>query len=78
MFLEQRWMISLPFFDHDKVERILFNLLSNAFKFTLEGGRITLEVEKMHEAISESITWITIKVSDTGIGIPQDKIEKNI
>src|SRR5688500_4178534 len=63
-------------FDHDKIERILFNLLSNAFKFTLEGGRISLELEKMDKAINGSLTWITIKVIDTGIGIPQDKKEK--
>lgn len=63
-------------FDHDKIERILFNLLSNAFKFTLEGGTISLEIEKPNNAINGSLTWISIKVIDTGIGIPKDKKEK--
>ena len=62
-------------FDHDKIERIVFNLLSNAFKFTPEGGKISLEVDKAAHQ-SDNKTWITIKVSDTGIGIPNDKQEK--
>lgn len=62
-------------FDHDKIERILFNLLSNAFKFTPEGGKINLEVDKLPEK-SDQQTWIMIKVSDNGIGIPEDKKEK--
>jgi DNA-binding response OmpR family regulator len=61
-------------FDHDKIERIIFNLLSNAFKFTPEGGLITFEVEKENDD-SDDRTWITIKVKDTGIGIPPDKKE---
>lgn len=52
------------FFDHDKVERILFNLLSNAFKFTLQGGEILMSIED--SAVSEGLT---IKLIDTGIGI---------
>lgn len=64
-------------FDHDKIERMLFNLLSNAFKFTLEGGQIRLELEKLeNDASEQSKTWVSIKVSDTGIGIPKDKKEK--
>jgi signal transduction histidine kinase/DNA-binding response OmpR family regulator len=63
-------------FDHDKLERILFNILSNAFKFTLEGGKIAVAVEAGEEVTDESITWVTLKVSDTGIGIPADKKEK--
>jgi len=55
-------------FDKDKVERILFNLLSNAFKFTPEGGTISVILGRVEE-------WIAIKVVDTGIGIPADKKE---
>jgi signal transduction histidine kinase/ligand-binding sensor domain-containing protein/DNA-binding response OmpR family regulator len=63
-------------FDHDKIERILFNLLSNAFKFTLEGGKINFEIEKHEKPSDPKTTWITIRVKDSGIGIPQDKKEK--
>jgi signal transduction histidine kinase/ligand-binding sensor domain-containing protein/DNA-binding response OmpR family regulator len=62
-------------FDHDKIERVLFNLLSNAFKFTLEKGTIIVEINK--ESVNDiENTWVSIKVRDTGIGIPKDKKEK--
>lgn len=56
-------------FDPDKIERILFNLLTNAFKFTPEGGTVTLAVRNIDNKVVE------IKVSDTGIGIAEDKLE---
>jgi signal transduction histidine kinase/ligand-binding sensor domain-containing protein/DNA-binding response OmpR family regulator len=60
-------------FDHDKVERILFNLLSNAFKFTQEGGTVTLQAD-VNETAGK--TWLEIKVKDTGIGIPKERQDK--
>jgi signal transduction histidine kinase/ligand-binding sensor domain-containing protein/DNA-binding response OmpR family regulator len=60
-------------FDHDKIERILFNLLSNAFKFTLEDGSVIVEVQKMDKPAEADQKWVSIKVMDTGIGIPHDK-----
>jgi signal transduction histidine kinase/ligand-binding sensor domain-containing protein/DNA-binding response OmpR family regulator len=60
-------------FDHDKLERILFNLLSNAFKFSFEGGRICITIQKTNERSDQTTNWLQIKVSDTGIGIPADK-----
>lgn len=63
-------------FDHDKIERILFNILSNAFKFTLEGGKISLELSRMDRVADPQTTWVSLTVSDTGIGIPADKKEK--
>jgi signal transduction histidine kinase/ligand-binding sensor domain-containing protein/DNA-binding response OmpR family regulator len=62
-------------FDHDKIERVLFNLLSNAFKFTLEGGTISVLIDK-NPVNDPGINRVSIKVSDTGIGIPDDKKEK--
>lgn len=60
-------------FDHDKLERIIFNLLSNAFKFTPAGGKVTVSTEVQ---IAEERAWLEIKVSDTGIGIAPDRIGK--
>jgi signal transduction histidine kinase/ligand-binding sensor domain-containing protein/DNA-binding response OmpR family regulator len=56
-------------FDHDKMERILFNLLSNAFKFTLAGGAISVTLQKGDKATDPDHQWVSIKVTDTGIGI---------
>lgn len=63
-------------FDHDKLERILFNILSNAFKFTHGGGTIKVEVEKENGISATADSGIIVKISDTGIGIPADKKEK--
>lgn len=63
-------------FDHDKIERILFNVLSNAFKFTLAGGRISLALENHDDPSGTEKKWVAITVSDTGMGIPADKKEK--
>lgn len=61
-------------FDADKMERILFNLLSNAFKFTPEGGEVTLQLSCGTDDSQQN--WLYIKVSDTGIGISPEHREK--
>ena len=60
-------------FDQDKLEKILFNLLSNAFKFTPENGKVTVDVDVKTEGDSR---WLDIRVKDTGIGIPRENQEK--
>jgi signal transduction histidine kinase len=57
--------------DLTKLRQILFNLLSNAAKFTHD-GTITLSVDRGHR---DGQDWLTFNVSDTGIGIAADKIE---
>jgi PAS domain S-box-containing protein len=57
--------------DEHLFTRILYNLLDNALKFTRK-GKITVEVGS--EFIIDK-KWIYLKVKDTGIGIPSDKIE---
>lgn len=60
-------------FDQDKLEKILFNLLSNAFKFTPENGSVSVSVDVKNEG---DLRWLDIRVKDTGIGIPRDNQEK--
>ncbi len=61
-------------FDHDKVERILFNLLSNAFKFTPQGGTVKVSLET--QVNERKHTELLLKVTDTGIGIPERNQER--
>jgi signal transduction histidine kinase/ligand-binding sensor domain-containing protein/DNA-binding response OmpR family regulator len=64
-------------FDHDKIERVMFNLLSNAFKFTAQGGHISVFVNVCNPGIfSGDEQLLEIKIIDTGIGIPKEKQEK--
>ncbi len=67
------------FTDAKRLQQIVKNLLSNAFKFTHQ-GQVTLSVEVArsgwdteHEELNRAPTVLAISVSDTGIGIPPDK-----
>jgi signal transduction histidine kinase/DNA-binding response OmpR family regulator len=55
-------------FDRQLMERALFNLLSNAFKFTPENGTISVHLKQLGKQA-------LIEVSDTGIGIDADELE---
>lgn len=54
--------------DPDKIERIILNLLSNSIKFTEPGGTIMVNIADREDEI-------IISVKDTGIGIPENKLE---
>lgn len=68
-----RFSLSLPnekiicSLDTDKVEKILFNLLSNAFKFTPVGGSIEFRAQVQNNSIE-------VMVQDSGHGIPEDQL----
>jgi PAS domain S-box-containing protein len=55
--------------DREKFAQVLLNLLSNAVKFTPPGGRISVEVD------STDASSVRIRVRDTGVGIPADRLE---
>ncbi len=57
-------------FDADKMEKIFYNLLSNAFKYTPAGGTIVFSVERLKEVGA----WIKISVADNGTGIEQEHL----
>ncbi len=62
--------LSLALADENRLQQILHNLIGNAIKFTSEG---TVTISAL---LSSSSSNIEITVSDTGIGIPEDKIER--
>ncbi|WP_332732240.1 hybrid sensor histidine kinase/response regulator transcription factor [Flavihumibacter sp.] len=57
-------------FDHNKLEVIIYNVLSNAFKYTPNGGQINLRLGRNHHHGCE------ITVKDTGRGIPANEIDR--
>lgn len=59
-------------FDADVLGKILYNLLSNAFKFTPAGGQIVVDVKAASEVPDE----VAITVTDTGKGIPAENLDQ--
>ena len=59
----------LVYFDRFKLERVFYNLISNAFRYTPKGGEIAIKIRKEKNEIS-------IEVEDTGIGIANAHIDK--
>jgi len=55
--------------DDDQLEHVLSNLVSNAIKFTEEGGRVALRARRENGAVE-------VSVSDTGRGIPEEELPK--
>ena len=61
------------FFDREKVETVLYNLLSNALKFTPPAGTVTVALAS-NDAEPAAGRWVSLSVADTGRGIPADKL----
>ncbi|MCK4922811.1 MAG: response regulator [Bacteroidales bacterium] len=59
--------------DLEKMEQVLFNLLSNAFKFTSSGGKIRLEGSLQ---TIDDISYVSIDVKDSGMGIQREEMDK--
>lgn len=57
------------FFDQEKMEKVLINILSNAFKFTPNHGEISINLEEHEQSVDISIV-------DNGIGIDKENLEK--
>jgi PAS domain S-box-containing protein len=55
--------------DEKELDVAFSHLISNAIKFTRQGGKISLEVQNMGDRV-------VLNVTDTGVGIPEDKIQK--
>ena len=59
------------YYDKEKIQKIITNLLSNAFKFTQERGEVSVSIE---EVISEQKLYI--RISDSGIGLSEEELPK--
>jgi two-component system sensor histidine kinase VicK len=55
--------------DKDRIEQVIVNILSNAIKYTPEGGKIEIKIAKEEDSV-------VIKVSDTGLGIPKEDLPR--
>lgn len=55
--------------DRDRLKQLLLNLVSNALKFTPEGGRVTLGLARVND-------WARLAVADTGSGIPPSDLPR--
>lgn len=67
----------LLYFDRDKVDKILFNLLSNAFKFTSESGSIELNINNvLHTFNGIETEAVEIEIKDNGIGIAKENLDR--
>ena len=72
------------YFDRDKMEMILYNILSNAIKNTPENGKITLELKiadpenlkSVKNSLPETVKFAELLVTDTGRGIPAEMLSR--
>lgn len=58
--------------DHQKMERVLINVIGNAIKFTPEEGAIVVRLQPD----PADAAWVLLSVTDNGVGIPKDAIAK--
>ncbi|SDE80681.1 Signal transduction histidine kinase [Dyadobacter soli] len=60
-------------FDQDKLSKVMYNLLSNAFKFTPENGQVTV---RLRTVAQDGMEALEVGVEDSGIGIPPEAQQK--
>jgi len=61
--------------DRGKLSQVLLNLLTNAVKFTPAGGRVSLTAIDLPASAADERPLVAITVTDSGIGIPADKLQ---
>ncbi len=66
----------ITYFDADKLEKVIYNLLSNAFKYTPDNGVIALhlDVAEKSDVTGFEEGYYELKIADSGFGIPKESI----
>lgn len=64
------------YFDGDKIEKICYNLIANAFKYTPKNGSVKVEVRMIDDVLSVNRGMLQLIVNDTGIGIKEEEQQK--
>ncbi len=68
------------YFEPEKLEKVFYNLLSNAFKFTPEGGKISVQLSVNSDQLPrqqlKTAHCLLVTVKDTGIGIPTEELPR--
>ncbi|MDR0491085.1 MAG: cell wall metabolism sensor histidine kinase WalK, partial [Oscillospiraceae bacterium] len=67
--LELEWKMPMIKGDRARIEQVLMNIITNALKYTPDGGRIDIYTFRSRQNVS-------IKIEDTGIGIPKEDLER--
>ncbi len=70
-FAQEEYLFAM--FDFDKFEKVFYNLIHNALKFTPKNGSVTVSIKNVVEMDTLFVKYTEISVTDTGIGIPHDK-----
>ena len=88
LILEKDDNLSLTYFDNQRIEQVMSNLISNAIKFTNENGKIVVKTENINESdIDKSLIfgvenpvfykhYVKISVKDSGIGTAPEDLKK--
>ncbi len=74
-FLHEKEMIK-GWFDQEKLDVILFNLLSNAYKYTPKSGEVTVELKVLASGTTATVQEVEIRITNTGKGVEQHLYEK--
>jgi len=70
--METSSKMQMGYFDEDKLNKVMHNLLSNAIKYTPAGGMIMVSLDTWKNTEGN---WTKIKVSDSGVGIPEEGLK---
>ena len=71
-FVDQTQASGQQWFDHDVLNKVLYNLIANAFKYTPDQGHIRVSIAEHPSQPHRTV----IEVNDTGVGIPAEQLDK--